>query len=243
MRPIVNNRFLNCQLNWQNLASIEKKNYHLDKKFNNLSINVPFTIDSVIEVTNSSTLPTEIRTNSSIVDGEQGNITRIQKFRNWKNSLAERFRKRLSSMKCFNWPRFKNQRKKHIQRPTTARDVPKKNIFTRFKAAFCRFVFLKLKNIIFQYIELIFFFLRSFRWKSKIAPAESTNCCRKEGGCCSFLCKKPNWCKWPSCCKSCCSCSCCQRDETRSERSRSIRAKHSLTSVAPPPIVEVNLKT
>ncbi|XP_044014083.1 GATA zinc finger domain-containing protein 8 [Aphidius gifuensis] len=167
---------------------------------------------AVIQVTNNTTGLNSI----DDVDGNK-NLTKIQKLRNWKNSIVKRYRERYRNMKCFHWNKINKQKKKNIEKTTNdpINLQKKKNICSRFTAAFCR----------------------NFRRKSKIAPAESTNCCRKDGGCCKFLCKKPSWCRWPSCCKSICSCSCCRRrDDEKSERSRSIRAKHSLTSIAPPQI-------
>ncbi|KYN31727.1 Protein SPEC3 [Trachymyrmex septentrionalis] len=60
--------------------------------------------------------------------------------------------------------------------------------------------------------------------KSRIAPAEPTVCCPPERRC-GVLCRRAF---------SCCKCS-CKRAE---QRTRNTRAKHSLTSVAPPPVSE-----
>ncbi|XP_011056798.1 PREDICTED: protein stum-like isoform X1 [Acromyrmex echinatior] len=60
--------------------------------------------------------------------------------------------------------------------------------------------------------------------KSRIAPAEPTVCCPPERRC-GVLCRRAF---------SCCKCS-CKRAE---QRTKNTRAKHSLTSVAPPPLSE-----
>ncbi|KAK0082254.1 hypothetical protein PV325_010792 [Microctonus aethiopoides] len=159
--------------------------------------------------------------------------SRTERFTRWKSSFLKRFRDRWSTknsnrgMKLFSWqkkikknvhsvqPSQKQQQQQQEQQQqsiadqsTTATPVP--NVCSRFKTACCR----------------------SIRWKSKIAPAETTSCCHAERSC-GLLCKsRRNWCRWPSCCCS------CQREP---ERSRSIRAKHSLTSVAPPPLSEVQI--
>ncbi|XP_011687305.1 PREDICTED: uncharacterized protein LOC105449672 [Wasmannia auropunctata] len=62
--------------------------------------------------------------------------------------------------------------------------------------------------------------------KSRIAPAESTVCCPPERRC-GAICRRAF---------SCCKCS-CKRADTQ-QRTKNTRAKHSLTSVAPPPISE-----
>ncbi|XP_063990579.1 uncharacterized protein LOC135169466 isoform X2 [Diachasmimorpha longicaudata] len=72
------------------------------------------------------------------------------------------------------------------------------------------------------------------RWGRKVAPSESNSCCRPEGTC-GFLCYC-NWCRLPSC--DCCRCCHCCRRNSDAERTKNIRAKHSLTSVAPPPLSE-----
>lgn len=82
-----------------------------------------------------------------------------------------------------------------------------------------------------------------WKQKARVAPVESTNCCppeRRFGTLCRglfsrCLCKNVSF---KSCCsfKSSCS-SCCKRSEA--QRTRSIRAKHSLTSVVAPPLSEV----
>jgi len=63
--------------------------------------------------------------------------------------------------------------------------------------------------------------------KSRIAPAESTVCCPPERRC-GAICRRAF---------SCCKCS-CKRADTQ-QRTKNTRAKHSLTSVAPPPLSEV----
>jgi len=65
--------------------------------------------------------------------------------------------------------------------------------------------------------------------KSRIAPTEPTVCCPPERRC-GVLCRRAF---------SCCKCS-CKRAE---QRTKNTRAKHSLTSVAPPPLSEVHLDT
>ncbi|XP_071649309.1 uncharacterized protein Stum [Temnothorax longispinosus] len=62
--------------------------------------------------------------------------------------------------------------------------------------------------------------------KSRIAPAESTPCCPPERRC-GALCRRAF---------GCCKCS-CKRADTQ-QRTKNTRAKHSLTSVAPPPLSE-----
>ncbi|KYN01874.1 Protein SPEC3 [Cyphomyrmex costatus] len=62
--------------------------------------------------------------------------------------------------------------------------------------------------------------------KSRIAPAEPTVCCPPERRC-GVLCRRAF---------SCCKCNCKRADAQ--QRTRNTRAKHSLTSVAPPPLSE-----
>lgn len=62
--------------------------------------------------------------------------------------------------------------------------------------------------------------------KSRIAPAEPTVCCPPERRC-GAICRRAF---------SCCKCSCKRADSQ--QRTKNTRAKHSLTSVAPPPLSE-----
>lgn len=62
--------------------------------------------------------------------------------------------------------------------------------------------------------------------KSRVAPAEPTICCPPERRC-GAICRRVF---------DCCS---CKRADTQ-ERTKNTRAKHSLTSVAPPPLSEVS---
>lgn len=65
--------------------------------------------------------------------------------------------------------------------------------------------------------------------KSRIAPAEPTVCCPPERRC-GAICRRAF---------GCCKCN-CKRKDTQ-QRTRNTRAKHSLTSVAPPPLSEVHV--
>ncbi|XP_044590165.1 protein stum [Cotesia glomerata] len=141
--------------------------------------------------------------------------TRRERFLKWRNSAVKRLQDRWSNtkakgtnMKCFNF----RSHKKNVaqlsqinqqQEPKSAK-TKKPNAWSCFKPACCRNV----------------------RAGSRIAPAETTTCCRPEKSCC-FPCKPISWCRLPSWCS-------CKKKET----TRDIRAKHSLTSVAPPPLSE-----
>ncbi|XP_034935826.1 protein stum [Chelonus insularis] len=156
-------------------------------------------------------------------------ISKRERFKRWKDSVVQRWRDRWGKQKMMkknkSVMRFPNMRRKkknkvekmkktenenpneqqqQQQQQATENVTPKPNACSRMRAA-C---------------------LRSVRWHSKIAPAESTtSCCRPERSCC-LLCKSSwSWCRWPSCCS-------CRRG---SEPTKNVRAKHSLTSVAPPP--------
>ncbi|XP_011307180.1 serine/arginine repetitive matrix protein 2 [Fopius arisanus] len=155
--------------------------------------------------------PAIVETSGRVV-GEQQNLTRLGRFRKWRNSLGQRWRQRWrsSGMTCLGGRAKDNQR----AQATNLRANLRSNQPTRcarFRAALSR----------------------GFRWGTRVAPSEPTTCCRPERTC-GFLCNR-NWCRLPNC--SCLSCNCCRRS-SEDERSKNIRAKHSLTSVAPPPLSE-----
>ncbi|XP_015113501.1 serine/arginine repetitive matrix protein 1 [Diachasma alloeum] len=163
--------------------------------------------------------PAIVEASGPVMTGQQEKLTRVGRFRKWKSSVIERWRQRWRSARMGCLGGRKGKIKQQMQGSnlgrTSGRSNPGGNELSRcarFRATFCR----------------------GFRWGSKVGPSEANTCCRPEGTC-GFLCYC-NWCRLPRC-ECCRRCNCCRRSSD-DERSKNIRAKHSLTSVAPPPLSE-----
>lgn len=127
---IVDKNSSNCQSNWQDYLNNNKNNID---DYKNIKL---FTVGSVIQVTNNTT-----GLNSIDDVDDNKNLTKIQKLRNWKNSIFKRYRERYRNMKCFHWNKINKQKKKNIEKNDPINLKKKKNICSRFTAAFCRFVY------------------------------------------------------------------------------------------------------
>ncbi|XP_063990577.1 uncharacterized protein LOC135169466 isoform X1 [Diachasmimorpha longicaudata] len=162
--------------------------------------------------------PAIVETSGPVMTGQQEKLTRVGRLRKWRSSMIERWRQRLRASKigCLGGRKGKvKQQNLESNLGRSEGNNPGGNEITRcarFRATFCR----------------------GLRWGRKVAPSESNSCCRPEGTC-GFLCYC-NWCRLPSC--DCCRCCHCCRRNSDAERTKNIRAKHSLTSVAPPPLSE-----
>ncbi|XP_066586724.1 protein stum [Prorops nasuta] len=88
--------------------------------------------------------------------------------------------------------------------------------------------------------------LKCCKRRGRVAPAETQTCCppeRRFGALCRRIfatCGSCDPCRSCRSCRSCNPCKCCKYKgrSNDSQRRKSIRAKHSLTSVAPPPLSE-----
>ncbi|KAG8039182.1 hypothetical protein G9C98_003489 [Cotesia typhae] len=155
------------------------------------SLDVPLFIpvDRIVEVTEPTVAVIQPTDTSQLGAAS----TRRERFLKWRNSAVKRLQDRWSNtkakgrnMKCFNFRSHKknvaqlsqiNQQQQQQQQEPKSAKTKKPSAWSCFKPACCRKV----------------------RAGSRIAPAETTTCCRPEKSCC-FPCKPISWCRLPSWC-------------------------------------------